>query len=250
MRRLSGIVLLGFIGLGAAPSRACEINSCDPTPQGQPADILYYLLLNQPTPFQVRYTYVDTGTTAGLVFNGGAGPYRRVVREFRLPIIQAVCENDKTQFEAQMGIFTGPATQIAGELFEVLDSTTGARVGTLFRDSATSGVQATGDGLTVDTPYQCNVGGTPLPVLHKVAIFHNAFDPDGIDGATRGTIEREYLGPARARLAVRANGHMVQQNCMPITLIDFKMLVDQGIECSLYYYVGDPTWVMIPQPAP
>ena len=245
MCRLSGLILLGLFGLNVSVSVACELKTCTSKP-GAPNDVRYYMLLDEPAPFQVRYTYVNTGTTPGLIFDDGSGPYKRVVHEFRSPLVQVVCGADAAQFESDHGIES--MTQIQGELFEVHDVNTGNRVGTVFIDRNNAGVQATGGGIAVEQTYACNVGGTLEPVMEKSAMFHSAFDVLAIDGATPAAIQREYIGPLRARLASRSDAHMTQQNCTAIALADFVAMVRAGRECKLHYDVGDPTAIVYGEP--
>jgi hypothetical protein len=247
MRRLAALVLFGLIGLPAAPASACELVVCDPN--GPAQDIYYYLLWNQPVPFQLRYTYVDTGTTAGLMFYDGSGPQKRVVHEFRAPVVFVVCAQGRAAFESAMSIVTNAGMQIQGELYEVHSATSGLRVGTLFKDRAGVGVTATGGGISVDVPYACNVGGTVEPVMNKATMFHTAFDTAAIDGATPGTIEREYIGPARERLGNSADAHMTALGCSQITLSDFAAMVQVTEDCKLHYDMGDPTAIVISQPS-
>ena len=224
----------------AAPSASTSSEAviCPLGPGGQPPDILYYVLPGRPTPFEVLYEYIDTGTTPGIIFDDGSGPWRRVVHEFRSPIVRAVCEADKAQFESQFGIVTGP--QIEGELYEVRGASTGNRVGTVFIDSGTAGVQATGGGLSLQETYACGEGEQTQAVIQKVGLFDSAFDIIAIDGARLRTIEREYLRSARTLLANGSRNHMIDEGCVELSYDDFAAEVQAGTPLKLHYDNGDP----------
>lgn len=237
MRRLIALTFLVFAGIPTTPSKACELKTCPPF-QGQPSDILYYVIASQPSPFTVRHTYIDTGTTAGIILDDGTGPYKRVVHEFRSPVVQAVCEADRANFENTLGISS--QKQIAGELYQVKKRSNGKRLGTVFIDRGNTGVLATGGTMGVDLTYECSSGGQPEPVMQKVALFHSGLDLLGIEGATPATIETEYLSKIRTRLTARARSHMVAQNCVEVSYDDFVAAVNAGTECKLHYDNGDP----------
>ena len=234
MRRIAWIALA--IGFVAAPAAASEVVVCQ-GPQGQASSILYYVRADQPAAPQVRYEYIDTGATAGIIFDDGTGPHKRVVHEFRTPIVQAICDSDRAAFEQQHGITTGP--QIQGELFQLLNATTNVRVGTVFIDQGTSGVQATGGGISVQQTYSCLSGeGVVIPTVVHVRLIHGGFDTRAIDGAAPATIQREYLAILQRALGAVARAHM--SGCTAIGFDEYVAMIVGGKVAQIHYDNGDP----------
>jgi len=233
-------LVLGAAMFGGSRADANQFVFCASGP------VNYYVLDGRGAPLSILLYLYHVSGWGGIWFADGSGPHHRQVEEVgaKDALLHGVCEDERPSFEGRYGIL-GYAP-LGGELWAVTDWT-GTRIGTLFRDSPSSGTSAVSGGIGVQDFYQCPAE-TPKAVINDAGMFHGGLDRKGIDGVDENLKQVEYFNRIEGLLRAVAREHMSARGCSLISRSEFYVLSGGGTSFRIHYDTVDPPYIAYGEP--